>query len=543
MQENGNLAVLVVDPNQGMRTSLQNMLNLAGIGKVEYAINANTAIRQLQRRAYDIVLCEYDLAGGSGEGQDGQQLLEDLRHHRLIAPSTIFIMLTSEGVYDKVVSAAELTPTDYVLKPFTVELLSGRIQRALERRSALLQAWQLAAQGKLREAIAACRDGAAAQPRFGADFARIRAELHTTLNEHMEAAAVYREVLAGRPLGWAALGLARSFFALDQVDDARAILEELLAANPRLMAGYDLLARCLEASGEQDAARKVLEDAVAISPHVVRRLRKLGEVALAAGDAEGAEKSFRQVVTRARYSEFRNPEDHVNLVKALVVRDDVLGAAGVVRDLERTMRGNQAADACRSYANSLLLDKAGNAGAAVAELQASVTAVCAGGAMSSRLRMELAKACLDHRLDEQASDVLLTVMNDTNSGVSVDQAMHVFVNAGRTDMVEGMGQQLRAQAQILLGVADEKRNMGDVRGAVQTLLEALHLAPHNLQVMVATAGGILRQVNELGWDHPLGDTAAGLLAGIQAQDAQHPRLAALQDEYQAARRKYGIAAA
>ncbi|KAK0339519.1 hypothetical protein LTR94_034168, partial [Friedmanniomyces endolithicus] len=80
--------------------------------------------------------------------------------------------------------------------------------------------------------------------------------------------------------------------------------------------------------------------------------------------------------------------------------------------------------------------------------------------------------------------------------------------------------------------------MGDVRGAVQTLLEALHIAPHNLQVMVATAGGILRQVNELGWDHPLGDTAAQLLEGIRAQDAQHPRLVALSDEYQAARRKY-----
>ena len=542
MQENGNLTVLVVDPNQGMRTSLQNMLNLAGISKVEYAINANTAIRQLQRRAYDVILCEYDLAGGGGEGQDGQQLLEDLRHHRLISASTIFIMLTSEGVYDKVVSAAELTPTDYVLKPFTVDLLGGRIKRALERRQALIPAWQLAAQGKLREAIDACRDGASTQPRFAADFARIRAELHTTLDEHVEAGAVYREVLAERPLGWAALGLARTFFALEQVDDARAILEELLVANPRLMAGYDLLARCLEAGGEQEAAKKVLEDAVAISPHVVRRLRKLGEVALATGDAEAAEKSFRQVVTKARYSEFRNPEDHVNLVKALVTRDDVPGATGVVRDLERSMRGNPAADACRSYANSLLLDKTGNAGGAVAELQAAVTTLRASGAMSPGLRMELAQACLDHRLDEQASDVMMTVMNDTASGVSVDQAMHVFVKAGRTDMLEGMGQQLRAQAQILLGVADEKRNMGDVRGAVQTLLEALHIAPHNLQVMVATAGGILRQVNELGWDHPLGETANRLLDGIRAQDAQHPRLAALADEYGAVRRKYGIAA-
>ena len=52
----------------------------------------------------------------------------------------------------------------------------------------------------------------------------------------------------------------------------------------------------------------------------------------------------------------------------------------------------------------------------------------------------------------------------------------------------------------------------------------------HLAVMVATAGGILRQINELGWDHPLGQTAGALLDGIRGQDAQHPRLAALTDE-------------
>lgn len=542
MQDNGNLAVLVVDPNPGMRTSLQNMLGLIGIGKVEYAINANTAIKQLTKRAYDVVLCEYDLASGSGEGQDGQQLLEDLRHHHLISASTIFIMLTSEGVYNKVVSAAELTPTDYVLKPFTVELLSGRIKRALERRAALLPAWQQAAAGKLRDAIRTCEEGEQAQPRYAFDFARIRAELHTTLEEHQQAANVYREIMTERPLGWAALGLARCMVALNQIDDARFILDELLISNPRMMAAYDLLARCLETEGEGALARKVLEDAVAISPHVVRRLRKLGEVALATGDAEGAEKSFKQVVSKARYSEFRDPEDHVNLVKALVTRGDVVQATGVIRDLERSLRGSPAADACKSYATSLLHDKTGNGGAAAAELQAAVNAVRASSGLSSGLKMEMARACLDHKLDAQAADVMMTVMHDAQSGVSVDQAMGVFDKAGRADLVEGMGQQLKAQAQILLGVADEKRNMGDVRGAVQTLLEALHIAPNNLQIMVATAGGILRQVNELGWDHPLGQTAGALLDGIRAQDALHPRLAVLVEEYQAARRKYGIAA-
>ena len=542
MQENANLAVLVVDPNPGMRTSLQNMLGLAGITKIEHAVNANTAIRQLQQRAFDIILCEYDLASGAGEGQDGQQLLEDLRQHRLITPSTIFIMLTSEAERAKVVSAAELAPTDYLLKPFTVDLISTRIKRALDRRTALLPAWQLAAQGRLREAITACADGAQAQPRFAADFARVRAELHTTLGEHPEAAAVYRDVLAERPVGWAALGLGRVLLALGQPDDARAILEELLVANPRLMAAYDLLAHCLASSGEPALAQRVLADAVAISPHVVRRLRTLGELALATGDMAVAETSFRQVVARARYSAFRDPEDHVSLVRTLVARGELLQAAGVIRDLERSLRAAPGYEACHACANALLFDRSGNDGAAVAGLQNAVSAVRANNALSSGLKVELARSCLAHRLDDQAAGVMLTVVNDAGNGLSPDQAMTVFVDAGRTDLLENMGQQLKAQAQILLGVADEKRNMGDVRGAVQTLREALHLAPRNLQVMVATAGGILRQINELGWDHPLGQTAARLLDEIRAQDAQHPRLATLTEEYQAARRKYGIAA-
>lgn len=536
MQENANLTVLIVDPNQGMRGSLQNMLNQAGITKVESAVNAGTAVRQLTRRGYDIILCEYDL----GDGQDGQHLLEDLRHHRLITASTIFIMLTSEGVYDKVVSAAELSPTDYVLKPFTVETLSTRIKRALERRNALLPVWQQAAQGKLPEAIRACATAAIASPRYALDFLRLKAELHVSLGEHTQAAAIYRDVLAERPLGWAGLGLARTMLALGAIEEARDTLEQLVQVNPRLMAAYDLLARCHEQLGGSGQAQKVLEEAVTISPHMVRRLRKLGEVALENGDAEAAEKSFKQVVSKARYSEFRNPEDHVNLVKALVTRGDVAGAGGVIRDLERSMRGSPNVDACKAFSSALLLEKTGNISAAVAELSNAVGAARTSSGLSPNLKIGLARACLEHRMDEQASSVMMSVMGDTANQVTVDQAMGVFVRAGRPDLADGIGEQLRAHAQVLLGVADEKRNMGDVRGAVQTLLEALHMAPGNLQVMVAVAGGILRQVNELGWDHGLGEVASAQIERLRAMDPGHPRLAALTEELQQARRKYGI---
>src|SRR3954465_6499757 len=80
-QLNSTLTVLVIDPSPGVRANLQNMLNQSGISRIEYAVNAGTAVKQLGRKSYDILLCEYDLGSGGSEGQDGQQLLEDLRHH------------------------------------------------------------------------------------------------------------------------------------------------------------------------------------------------------------------------------------------------------------------------------------------------------------------------------------------------------------------------------------------------------------------------------------------------------------------------------
>jgi len=520
-----------------MRGNLQNMLGQAGISKIEFAVSSGTAIRALSRRSYDIVLCEYDL--GLETGQDGQQLLEDLRHHQLIGPAAIFIMLTSEGIQSKVVSAAELTPTDYVLKPFTMDDLGSRIMRALDRRAALLPAWQLVEQSKLRDAIRVCTESEK-HPRYASDFARLRAELHVRLDELPEAQAVYATIVAEKPLGWAILGLARVLFALGRAEDARATIERLLAANPRLMVAYDLLARCHEALGDVDQAQKVLEDAVVRSPHVVRRLRKLGEVAFEAGDLGAAEKSFKQVVSKARYSEFRDPEDHVKLVKTLVARGDTLQAGTVIRDLEKSLRASPTVDTCKALSVALLHEAAGNTGAAVTELQAAVSSVRNGSSISGSLRMDLARSCLSHRMDDEASEVMIGVMHGAG-GVTQQQALNVFVKAGRQDLANGIGAQMKAQAQILLGMADEKRKMGDVRGAVITLQEAIQLAPGNVQVMVALAGGMLRQILELGWDHVLAESCGALLTRIGALDDAHPRLAALQEEYAVAKRKYGIA--
>ncbi|MPQ56137.1 response regulator [Duganella sp. FT27W] len=542
MAEYSELSVLIVDPNPGMRGSLHNMLNQCEITRIEYAVGSGTAIRQLTKKQFDIVLCEYDLGNGNeNSGQDGQQLLEDLRHHRLIPAWTIFIMITSEGVYSRVIGAVELAPTDYVLKPFTVDALLQRIRRAVERREVFWPVYQQVAAGNIRKAIAGCKDGEQTNARYAADYARLRAELLVSIDDLAEAEFVYQAILLTRPTAWAKLGLARCQFGLGKLVEAQQTLTDLLQHHTTFMAAYDLLARTLQALGQQQSAKKVLEDAVEISPHMVRRLRHLGEVAFATGDVGAAERAFKQVVNKAKYSEFRDPEDHVKLVKTLVKKGDAHQAGGVIRDMERSLRSNANTDTCRAIAAGMVQEMAGNLTAAATELTMAVNNIANTRGLSSGLKLDLIQSCLNVKLDQQASSVMLDLMNDDASGVSMDDAVDVFEKAGRHDLAQGMGEQIRMQVGELLAHAAEKSKQGDLRAAVDTLNAGLRKAPANMALLPAAASAILKQLDDMGWEAPLAEQAVYLLERMRKIDAHHPALDALMAQYHHTQRKYGIA--
>jgi DNA-binding response OmpR family regulator len=268
MNELDGLSALIIEPHAGMRATIHNMLTLCGLNKVDHAGSSNQAVKHLGVKHYDLILCEYGLEGG----QDGQQLLEDVRHHKLMPLSTMFFMVTAEGDYGKVVSAAELGPTDYILKPFTADRLVERIARGLDRRNALLPVTTLMEQGSQREAIDACIAGEAKHPRYLVDFMRLRAELHMFLGEPEQAEPLYRRLVETKAIAWARLGLAKTLFLRERFGEARELLEDLVDSNRNFVDAYDWLARTQEAVGELDQAQATLTEAVAVSPHAVRRL-------------------------------------------------------------------------------------------------------------------------------------------------------------------------------------------------------------------------------------------------------------------------------
>lgn len=542
MPNYSNLTVLIVDPNVGMRGNLHNMLNQCDITKIEYAVSSGTAVRQLRKKPFDVILCEYDLGNGQ-EGQDGQQLLEDLRQHKLIELWTIFIMITSERVYSKVMGAAELSPTDYILKPFTVDMLLQRITKALEKRADFFTIYQAIMQGNLREAIRICALGESKLPRHGLDFLRLRAELLLNLGETAEAEQIYQKLCdLERPLPWAQLGLAKVYFQQQRLEDAEQVLSRLVAHNHKFISAHDMLAKIYEAMGKPQDSQVVLTEAVNYSPHVVRRLRRLGEVALENGDAEIAERSLKQVVAKARYSEFRDAEDHLKLVQALLKKGDTTQAAGVIRDLEKSLRGNPKMEACRLMSVAMLYDSTGNNANAVEELGKAVQAFRETPGLSSIAQINLAQACIANKMEEEAQEILLSATGDINSEITTAKAMSIFEKAGRKDLAVRFGKQLAQQVKDLLRQASEKAALGDVRGAINILQEALHKAPDSSEVQAATANMMMRHMDLAGWDHMFGEQVRLHMDQIKAREPGFAQLNEMLKSYQSIQRKYGIGA-
>jgi DNA-binding response OmpR family regulator/Tfp pilus assembly protein PilF len=534
MNELDGLNALIIEPHAGMRATIHNMLAMCGLTKVDHVGSSNQAVKQLGIKAYDLILCEYGLEGG----QDGQQLLEDVRHHKLMPLSTMFFMVTAEGDYGKVVSAAELGPTDYILKPFTADRLLDRIARGLERRNALLPVYQLMETGSQREAIEACLEGEARHPRYLVDFMRLRAELHMFLGEPEQAEPIYQRLVETKAIAWARLGLAKTLFLRERYGDAREILEDLVETNKNFVDAYDWLARTHEAVGELGKAQAVLADAVGVSPHAVRRLRKLGETALEAGDNDTAEKILKQVVSKAKYSEFKDPQDHVRLVQTLVRKGDPVQAAAVIRDLDKSMAFQKHTPLCSAIAASMVHEYTGNEARLNEALIAALTASKDAPELRPELKLELARVAIDNHQEEGAAEVMREVMRNAQNGAAMARAMAVFENAGRGELAHKLALESRQQVVDLVATGAAKARDGDFKGAVSLMEEAVAKLPDNPQVAFNAALAALKCLDHNGWDERLGQQALGYITSVRRLDPVNPKLPALAGLHEQILKKY-----
>ena len=107
--------VLEGDNARQVRQLLRESLRNLGARNIDQASSGGEAMGLLGRTRYDVVLCDYNL----GEGKNGQQVLEEARVRNLLAPSSVWLMVSAEKSVESVMGAAEHQPDAYLIKPIT----------------------------------------------------------------------------------------------------------------------------------------------------------------------------------------------------------------------------------------------------------------------------------------------------------------------------------------------------------------------------------------------------------------------------------------
>jgi len=285
---------LLIDRYPNARSSLRIMLSALGVTSVHNAGTSAEVLRQVRIHHFDIILSDYQLE----DGRDGQQLLEELRQQRLVALSTVFMLITSERAYHNVVSIAELAPDDYLIKPFTADELHGRLVRALYRKQFFAPLYEHLDNGAFSDALKACQRLLAQESGFLFDLLRFKGEILNVLGRPAEAQAVFEQVLQQRVVPWARMGLATALRSQQRLAEGEIVAQALIDDFPEFMAAYDFLAEVREEMGKLREAQEALQSAALISPNNSARQRMVGDVAARNQDFKTAERAYGKVLER-----------------------------------------------------------------------------------------------------------------------------------------------------------------------------------------------------------------------------------------------------
>src|SRR6184192_2140260 len=117
--------ILVADDHDALRRGLARRLAEAG-HEVEEASNGNMAIERLHDSYFDVVLSDLKMGGSDG--------MDVLRTAKALHPTSAVILMTAFGSVHTAVEAMKFGAFDYVQKPFEIEEMELKVEKALEHR-------------------------------------------------------------------------------------------------------------------------------------------------------------------------------------------------------------------------------------------------------------------------------------------------------------------------------------------------------------------------------------------------------------------------
>ena len=122
---NPDTKFLVVDDYLSMRRMVKSVLNDLGYTNVVEADDGSTALPLLRNGEFDFLITDWNMPG-----MPGLELLKAVRANARLAKLPV-LMVTAEAKREQIVEAVQAGVNGYIIKPFTAEVLKGKLAKIL----------------------------------------------------------------------------------------------------------------------------------------------------------------------------------------------------------------------------------------------------------------------------------------------------------------------------------------------------------------------------------------------------------------------------
>ena len=307
------LRFLIIDDFESFRLSMRQILRSLGAEHIEVCGNGATALQRCTYENFDVVLCDFNL----GTGKNGQHVLEEVRHRKLIKCTSLFIMVTAETSKEMVMGAREHQPDAYLSKPINQAMMAQRMSALILQRTTLAPINREIDLENFPAAVSLCVQMLPQQPRYKTWILKTLSDLYFRMGDFNHARQVCEDVLQVRDIPWARLGLANTYIAEQRYDEASSILQSLIANQPDYVEAYDAFARSLAAQGKLAAAQRILERAAERSPHAILRQQQLARIASDNQDIAAASQAWRRTIELGKHSIHDSATHYLELARSL----------------------------------------------------------------------------------------------------------------------------------------------------------------------------------------------------------------------------------
>lgn len=525
------LRYLVIDDFENFRVSMRQILRSFGADKVETASNGNSAIQLCTYEHFDVVLCDYNL----GAGKNGQHILEELRHRKLLKRSSLFLMVTAETSKEMVMGAREYQPDAYLAKPVNRAMLENRLGSLITQRYALLPINREIDLENLPEAISLCVKAIPVQPRYKSWLMKTLADLYIRVGDYAHARRIYDNVLAQRDVSWAQLGKCKVLLAEQAYEEAAQELQSLITKHPDFMEAYDVLSDTLARVGKLTEAQRLLEKATELSPNALLRQKSLAELATSNQDIDTASSAWRRTVVLGAHSIRDHPDHYLALGRTLSElsegdttdngRGQAEEAISTLAKMEKRFQGHPDVGA-----QSLLIQarvyQGQNRDKEACECLAQAESVIDQGTMSPEVGLELARTLFRLDRPEQAEQLLKKL---AQRFVSDLVTLHKIENL--LDEPVGFKQKLQARSLTRQGI--KAFETGSLQEAVEAFRQALVIVPCHASLNLNLVQVLMKQLSEGGAPREIIEECRqclSALANLPEQHRQYRRYLALRQK-------------